>query len=345
MRNRIIYLGFRSISHHCRGVEQVILEQYLASKRSCIYICWSKRTEVNRISKGLVEVSLKKDLFWPLRLVILLNRLSPNEAIVHSHNGLMSLFALRRVDIYTVHDTMSDIAKRQGKYVVPFKIIELILYSRANKIHVVSNHTMNRIPAKFLQKVDVIYNTSRFENSYLNPQQKALSLERVDILIVRSIEERANFPLIINFAKVNPEVRVHIIGKGPLLESYRKMTQSLKNLIWHGFVSDADLLLYYNKASVIVVPALWGEGFGLPVIEGYSLNKLVLASAVEALPEVIKAPSFLFRNTLDSFEKAYFSAKKYAEYNLKHFEFRSYYMSRFAAEIIHKKYNNLYRDC
>lgn len=52
-----------------------------------------------------------------------------------------------------------------------------------------------------------------------------------------------------------------------------------------GFVSDADLAVAYDRATVFAFPSL-GEGFGLPVLEAFSFGTPVVTSDDPALVEV-----------------------------------------------------------
>jgi glycosyltransferase involved in cell wall biosynthesis len=50
-------------------------------------------------------------------------------------------------------------------------------------------------------------------------------------------------------------------------------------------VTDADLAVCYQRATVVVVPSR-AEGFGLPVIEAMAAGAPVVATAIPALTEV-----------------------------------------------------------
>lgn len=60
-----------------------------------------------------------------------------------------------------------------------------------------------------------------------------------------------------------------------------------------GFVPDADLLVLYNAATMLVLPSM-SEGFGLPVIEAMACGLPVAASNRNSLPEIIGDAGLLF---------------------------------------------------
>ncbi len=64
-------------------------------------------------------------------------------------------------------------------------------------------------------------------------------------------------------------------------------------VIFTGFVSDADLLHFYNAAELLVLPS-FAEGFGLPALEAMACGTPVAVSAAGALPEVVGDAGLLF---------------------------------------------------
>ena len=60
-----------------------------------------------------------------------------------------------------------------------------------------------------------------------------------------------------------------------------------------GFVSDSDLLQFYNACDVFVFPSFY-EGFGLPALEAMACGRAVICSNTSALPEVVDGAAFLF---------------------------------------------------
>jgi alpha-1,3-rhamnosyl/mannosyltransferase len=52
-----------------------------------------------------------------------------------------------------------------------------------------------------------------------------------------------------------------------------------------GFVSDAELAVFYRNAAALVMPSTY-EGFGLPVLEAMGLGTPVICARASSLPEV-----------------------------------------------------------
>lgn len=65
------------------------------------------------------------------------------------------------------------------------------------------------------------------------------------------------------------------------------------DVVFTGYVSDANLVAFYNMCRLFVFPS-WHEGFGLPVLEAMSCGAAVLGSDSTSVAEVIAWPDALF---------------------------------------------------
>jgi glycosyltransferase involved in cell wall biosynthesis len=59
------------------------------------------------------------------------------------------------------------------------------------------------------------------------------------------------------------------------------------------FVSDPDLLQFYNACDLFVFPSFY-EGFGLPALEAMACGRAVACSGTSAMPEVVDGAAILF---------------------------------------------------
>lgn len=64
-------------------------------------------------------------------------------------------------------------------------------------------------------------------------------------------------------------------------------------VVMTGFVSDEDLVDFYNLCDLFVFPS-WCEGFGLPALEAMQCGAPVLAAGTSSLPEVVGLTDALF---------------------------------------------------
>jgi len=152
------------------------------------------------------------------------------------------------------------------------------------------------IPAERIQTVHPCIDT-RF-SSVINEEEihafrQKRGLADGFILYLGTLEPRKNITTIIEaYAQLR---KVHTIqeklvlagGKGWLYDSIFEKVQTLElesEVIFPGFVADAEQALWYHAASAFIYPSLY-EGFGLPVTEALACGTPVVTSNVSSLPE------------------------------------------------------------
>ena len=78
------------------------------------------------------------------------------------------------------------------------------------------------------------------------------------------------------------------IGGGKFTDKEKKLVESLNlnnNIINFNFVTEEELVLFYNCAEAFIFPSLY-EGFGLPIIEAVACGTTVLASDIPVFKEI-----------------------------------------------------------
>ena len=351
---KIVYFGFNSFRSHKRGVENVIDFQSKSFPFERIYyICWGPRTEVYKEGK-LCCLSIKHCWYWPIFLNLILLRLkSRGQLIIHSHNQLMSFISLYKSDILTVHDGVYYLNRcMKKKRSLLLKMVEIFAYKKSKLIHFISIFTKNQSLFSGNKRFVIIPNTSHFEprvkatvsKSNRNGNGNGNGNGNCKVLIVRSIEERARFDLLLDVAEdvAGRKYTFYVAGKGPLLEFYKDAiaNRNIENIHLLGYTKDVDLLNLYADSDLLMMIAEYGEGFGLPVIEGYLFNKPVIASNRCAIPEVIICHDYLFENSTSSIiEKMNFAMMNGS------LDFKSFYDENFSNKIILGKMRALYMEC
>ncbi|WP_281298269.1 glycosyltransferase family 4 protein [Flavobacterium limnophilum] len=349
-KRKIVYLGFNSMFGHKRGVENVIHFQSQASPSNVnYYLHWDFKTSVKRYEK-LICIGVKKNRFWFITLNIILIKLRKRNDFffIHSHNPLMSIMSLYQSNLFTVHDALYYLTNARGYRLNKFFfLLEKILYLRCVNIHFISDYAKKMSLYRKKNNFIIIPNTSHFEKYNINDELptnlRVFKEDVMKVFTVRSIEERALINLIIEIAIRLKEVKIEflIAGKGPLLDFYQKRVKELQleNVTLLGFVSDNDLIQYYRNCDLVLIPAAYGEGFGLPIIEGYLFDKPVISSNACAIPDVIISDDFLFENNVESL----IDRIDYLRYKSK-YNYRSYYDEYFSNKVIISKMSRLYNE-
>jgi len=88
--------------------------------------------------------------------------------------------------------------------------------------------------------------------------------------------------------KINEKCVLHVVGKGPFLDSVKKIAGNDERIIFHGFVSNDQLNGLLKNCSYSIVPSIWYEPFGLVIIESLNFGLPVIGSKIGAIPELIQ---------------------------------------------------------
>lgn len=333
----IIFLGNNNPKEFKRGVENVIYSQsksYDLGRK--YYIFFDKRDTVFRWD-DIICIGIKSDWKKFIKFNLAIRRIKQTgPTIIHSHGPVRTLLSSYKTDILTVHDAIYYQRKglHQKLYQI-FYLVEKLAYLRSKKIHFISKYAKEQslFNKRDEKKSLVIYNSTPLEELFSKDvlNSKLEDKEYYDIIAVRGIQERTRIDLLIDFAdfckdkKFNEKkIRVIVAGKGPLLNHYQNIIKEkkLNNITLLGFVPDNELVRLYSNCDCVIITCDHAEGFGLPIIEGYALNKPVIGSNKCAVPEIIIDPNFLFENnaqsifsTLNNMQPENFDFKKYYETN------------------------------
>ncbi|MDR6121581.1 glycosyltransferase involved in cell wall biosynthesis [Bacillus sp. SLBN-46] len=170
-----------------------------------------------------------------------------------------------------------------------------------NKVMTSFNHkviTVSQFMFRQLQQKGVSSNKLKLIYNGVNgpvDSDPLTSLRAVPVISVvgRLREEKGQAFLIKSLAalrKHNPEIKweCHIYGEGPQQEELTALVQqlNLENFVhFKGFSSDKDKL--YLSSDIIVIPSS-NEALSYVAMEALSYNRIVVATNVGGLPEIVK---------------------------------------------------------
>jgi len=136
-------------------------------------------------------------------------------------------------------------------------------------------------------------------DGYIRPRLRAALSEisgSTPYLMVGTVEPRKNHRTVIEafdqLWKQGELVRLFIVGKvgwecRDLEQTLREHPELHRKLFWFPDLSDTELHQCY-KSSRCVIFASWGEGFGLPIVEGLLFGRPVIASDLPVHREVAR---------------------------------------------------------
>lgn len=119
------------------------------------------------------------------------------------------------------------------------------------------------------------------------------------ILHLGTLQPRKNIPVLLQALAAlgeNAPPLMLVGGKGWMYAEIFALAEQLglsDRVRFVGFAEAGELPLWYNAASVVVVPSLY-EGFGMPLVEAQACGTPVIAADISALPEAVGAAGLLF---------------------------------------------------
>ncbi|MBL0108192.1 MAG: glycosyltransferase family 4 protein [Ignavibacteria bacterium] len=211
---------------------------------------------------------------------------------------------------YSTTHSGADINKKSFFDVIDNFVID---YSKSYLIAIsklVKQYLINRNPS-YEKITEVIYNGINFDKiKYKLSNGEILKLRsknNIDsddfvISVIGRLDKQKGHLIFLESVKEiihqNKKIKILLIGDGSLreqIEIFIKENNLSSQVIMKGFQPDSEP--YIEISDLICVPSLW-EGFGLVIIEGMIKKKIILASDVGGIPEIIEdgKTGFLFKS-------------------------------------------------
>jgi glycosyltransferase involved in cell wall biosynthesis len=236
---------------------------------------------------------VKRIFFEQAIFPFILKKLRPNTLFCPSVAVPLFSFSGAKI-ITTIHDLIPFVFKNKYSFIQRnyFNLISYLSAKKADIILTVSENSKKDI-IKFLnikeEKIKVLYNFLPPDM----PQKKEIEREKF-FITVSTVQPGKNLERLFEaysiFSKIHPEYELLVIGgKGWKSEPIYKKVETLKineKIKFVGYVDDAQLAVYYQKAKALVYVSLY-EGFGIPPLEAMNYNCPVVVSNVSSLPEVV----------------------------------------------------------
>ncbi|MFH0943629.1 MAG: glycosyltransferase family 1 protein [Planctomycetota bacterium] len=304
------------------GVERVqrsLLTALAKLDRRNEYLLISKRTadlrlDLPRNFTQVVAVKEGSPYLWRERVVPgLLSRAGID--IFHSPVSATPILGKAR-KIATLHELPwmeRDAGTSQGDVVRRGHRVWLFLNVRyASRIVAVSNRTRENILTLYPEaedRIQVIYHgvDDRFQTLKVLPERGPFLArfgipDRPFLFFVGTLRRKKNLRTLLDvFAELpEPERSTYsLVMAGirnpawPEFEDWVRAEKLRGRVFLPGFVSDPDLVTFYNMATAVVYPSLF-EGFGLPPLEAMACGAPVITSSGGAIPEVVGKAALVF---------------------------------------------------
>jgi len=200
---------------------------------------------------------------------------------------------IKKNQIVTIHDVaICAVPYAYSKvFRIWYKFMYKILTSRLKRILTVSEFSKKELNKYFnisLERVEVTYNgIDHMKN--IQPDEKIFSKFSIEknnyVLAVSSLNPSKNFKLILETAKILPEINFVIAGGTNPVVFKKQGLEITSNVKFIGYVNDEELVALYKYASCFVYPSKY-EGFGIPPLEAIYFNCPVILSDIEVFKEI-----------------------------------------------------------
>lgn len=117
---------------------------------------------------------------------------------------------------------------------------------------------------------------------------------KINILFLGRIEERKGLTYLLQayqiLEKKFSNIRLLIVGEGPLKSDLENWVRSnkLKNVFFEGEASENKIHSYYASSDIFCSPAIFGESFGMVLLEAMACGKPVVAFSNDGYKDFLK---------------------------------------------------------
>lgn len=200
---------------------------------------------------------------------------------IHSHglkaNVYNSLLPTKRIGTQhgkTSHDTKARI----------LELIEDIALKRMHALICVSKRLQEQYPKKRTFLVENFLTLMARKRDYRDSGG-------LKLLFAGRLSSEKGLEFLLKAIQGQPQIELTVVGEGPEKERLRAEYPSMLNVKYVGF--QKDISPYLEDADALIMPSL-REGLPLVGIEAVASGLPILASAVGAIPQLIKTNGLLF---------------------------------------------------
>lgn len=251
------------------------------------------------------NINPKSDIKAIFKLRKLIKKIKPDVVYLHSSKAgaigrLALLFNFKVKILYNAHGWYfnAQISDKKKKF---FALIEKILAFKTDKIINISQSEYDsalKYKISTENKMTIIENGidfSKFDNSDIyreeTRQKYNINKDNIVIGVVGRLSEQKDPMISVQaFKRIKekyPDTKLLMVGSGELekdVMQYAKENKIEKDVIITGWVNCVEK--YIPAFDIAILPSKW-EGFGLVIIEYMACNKLIVASNVGGITNII----------------------------------------------------------
>lgn len=168
------------------------------------------------------------------------------------------------------------------------------IYNKINGIIFVSNPVKKYFSRYFRCKKEVIPNGIDLSKYCSEDKIDKYVDGKKNILFVGRIEERKGLIYLIKafeiLKKTNKNIRLIVVGEGNLEKSCKNYVKKKKieDVEFVGSVSEEDKVKYFNTCDIFCAPSIFGESFGIVLLEAMAKGKPITGFANNGYKNLLK---------------------------------------------------------
>jgi glycosyltransferase involved in cell wall biosynthesis len=142
------------------------------------------------------------------------------------------------------------------------------------------------------------------------PVKKKQKNDRIHLLnIGRFVPHKGHVYLLEAIKRLSSrsDIVLHLVGYGPLLPKMMKLSNKLgikKQVIFHGYVPDEELLELYSKSDVFILPSIY-EGFPVAILEAMAMALPIVSTNIPAIKGILDRNNAIIVKPANSTSLAY----------------------------------------
>ncbi|MEM5799624.1 MAG: glycosyltransferase family 4 protein [Candidatus Aenigmatarchaeota archaeon] len=180
------------------------------------------------------------------------------------------------------------------KYIKKIKIVKKI-----DGIIFVSKPLKKYISNYFSCKKTIIPNGIDLTKFKLKSLIKKYKDDKINLLFLGRFEKRKGLIYLIKafeILKKKYNIRLLIVGTGNLKKKYKKYVRSKKidDVVFVGKVSDKTKIKYINTCDIFCAPSIYGESFGIVLLEAMACGKPIVGFANQGYKQVLNKKQKIF---------------------------------------------------
>ena len=235
----------------------------------------------------------------PFHLKTLITNIKPD--IIHAHHAFtfIPLLSLRVGEIYSIpriltnHSVMIGydyefLWRTSSYFLLPYRYY----ISKAQVIVSVSKAADKFISGFIKSNVKRVIIPNGVDINRFKPPKEDPS-EPTVLYIGRLVYRKGIHILLKAFSyvvKEEPDARLVVAGKGymePILRTLASKLGIQESIVFRGYVPESEKPGLYRRASMVVIPSIYGESFGIVALEAIASGRPVIASNTGGLREII----------------------------------------------------------